>query len=264
MAVIDHRIPNTVGWVDLATLDAGAAAVFYRELLGWKIEHTVTPLGAYHVAWAGGAEVAGIMDQRPELRAAGVPPAWLTYVRVESMDASIDAVVDMGGKVELAPFEIPGNTRLAFVADPTGAAFGLFEGPADRGLHIRTDPGALCWAEVLTRDVSTTEEFYETVFGWAPSTAPMGDTTYTTFKLGTLHVAGMLPMPDAVPKEAPSHWLPYFDVRDAAAAAAHAVWLGGQVAMEPRTVGPGTFAGIEDVFGAPFAVFETKFEHAIG
>ncbi len=264
MADIDHRMPHTLGWVDLATRDAGAATAFYRELLGWKIEHTVTPLGAYHVAWAGGQETAGITHQSPETRAAGIPPAWLPYFRVASMDVTIDAIEDMGGKVDLPPFYVPGETRMAVVVDPAGAAFGLFEGPSDRGLHIRTDPGALCWAEVLTRDVSTTEEFYETVFGWEPSADQMGDTTYTTFKLGKLHVAGMMPMPETVPKEAPSHWLPYFDVADAAAAASDAAWLGGQVATEPMTVGPGTFAVLEDLHGAVFAVFETKFEHSTG
>lgn len=259
MADTEHRVAGTVGWVDLTTRDANAAAAFYRELLGWKVEHTVTPLGAYHIAWAGGAETAGIMDQRTELRAAGIPPAWTPYIRVGSIVATLDAIADMGGKVELAPFDVPGNTRMAIATDPTGAGLGLFEGPVDRGLHIRTDAGALCWAEVLTRDVSTTEEFYETIFGWQPSTALMGDTPYTTFKLGKLHVAGMLPMPEMVPKEVPSHWLPYFDVADAAAAARDAAPLGGRVAVPPMAVGPGTFAIVEDPHGATFAVFEAKF-----
>ncbi len=259
MADIDHRIPGTVGWIDLTTTDAEAAGAFYRELLGWKVEHTATPLGTYHVAWVSGAETAGIMEQRPELRAAGVPPAWTPYFRVEALEETIDAAVDMGGKLNMPPLAVPGQTRIAVAVDPAGAVFGLFEGPADRGLHIRTAHGALCWAEVLTRDVSTTEEFYETIFGWQPSTALMGDTPYTTFKLGKLHVAGMLPMPEMVPKEVPSHWLPYFDVADAAAAARDAAPLGGRVAVPPMAVGPGTFAIVEDPHGATFAVFEAKF-----
>lgn len=255
----DHRVPGSIGWMDLTTTDAEAAGSFYRELLGWKVEHTVTPLGTYHVGWVAGAETAGIREQTPELRAAGIPPAWTPYIRVTSLEATIEIVEDMGGKVNLPPFAVPGDTRIAIVADPTGAVFGLWEGSRDRGLHVRIDPGALCWAEVLTRDVSTTEEFYTTVFGWYPDTAPLGDVDYTTFKLGKLHVAGMLPMPDVVPREAPSHWLPYFDVESCQVAADDAAWLGAQVAVPPTKVGPGTFAVIEDLHGAVFAVFEAKF-----
>ncbi len=249
----DHRAPGTIGWVELTTVDADAAGAFYRELLGWKVEHTATPAGTYHVGWVGGAETAGIME------APDAPPAWTPYVRVARLETTIATIEQLGGKATAPPAAIPGDTRIAMATDPTGAAFGLFQGPPERGLHIRTDPGALCWVEVLTRDRPATEDFYASVFGWSPDTAPIGDTDYTTFKLGKLHVAGMLPMPSLVPKEAPSHWLPYFDVRSCEAAADDAAWLGARVAAPPTTVGPGTFAVVEDLHGAVFALFETRF-----
>ncbi len=255
----EHRIPGTIGWVDLTTTDPDGAATFYADLLGWHVEHTMTPLGGYAVGWADGAQTAGIMGLRPELAAAGVPPSWTPYIRVADLAVTLDVVEDAGGKLNMPPFDVPGDTRIAIIADPTGAVLGLMQGPPDRGLHIRTDPGALCWAEVLTRDVPATEEFYRTLFGWDPSIAAMGTGVYTTFKLGKLHVAGMLEMPDMVPVEAPSHWLAYFDVRDCDKAAEMVPELGGKVEVPPTTVGPGTFAVVDDPQGAMFAVFETKY-----
>lgn len=255
----DHRLPGTVGWVDLATTDPEGATTFYADLLGWHVERTMTPLGGYSIAWANGAETAGLMAMTPEMAATGVPPSWTPYIRTADIDATIEAIEEHGGKIGLPPFAVPGATRMAVVTDAAGAVFGLIESPAERGLHLRTDPGALCWAEMLTRDVPASEEFYARVFGWVPVIEKMGDSIYTTFKMGALHVAGLLAMPEMMPPEAPAHWLIYFDVRDADRIVGAAGPLGGRVAVPPTAVGPGRFAVIEDPQGAAFAVFEPKF-----
>ena len=46
---------------------------------------------------------------------------------VEDVDATAANVTKLGGKVHMPPFDIPEVGRSAVVADPQGAAFGLFK-----------------------------------------------------------------------------------------------------------------------------------------
>ena len=63
---------------------------------------------------------------------AGVPeeaPAfWLTYFAVEDADAAVAKVQELGGSVTMPPMDLAGVGRLAVVADPHGAQFGLIKG----------------------------------------------------------------------------------------------------------------------------------------
>jgi predicted enzyme related to lactoylglutathione lyase len=75
--------------------------------------------GTYHLFQSGGAEPrAGLMPTPPG--AAG-PPCWLPYIQVTDVDAIAARVPDLGGKVFVAPQDIPGVGRFSVAADPTGA-----------------------------------------------------------------------------------------------------------------------------------------------
>jgi uncharacterized protein len=64
------------------------------------------------------------------LPAEGVPPHWLVMFTVADADAAAALVSDRGGTVTVPPTGVP-TGRFAAMADPHGAAFGLFEGEND-------------------------------------------------------------------------------------------------------------------------------------
>ena len=55
------------------------------------------------------------------------PSAWLYYVSIGDLDASVKKVRQDGGKILVEPMEVPGGSRIAVGVDPQGAAFGLHE-----------------------------------------------------------------------------------------------------------------------------------------
>jgi hypothetical protein len=240
--------------VDLSTSDLEAALVFYPELLGWAIRREESPLGRYYVGMVGGEDVAGMMAFGPG-QPGSMPPAWTVYIRVEHLESTMALAYQAGGKAIAPAVEISGGGRRALMADPTGAAFGLLEHPAGRGVGMWGETGAVCWCEVMTRDPAADMLFYEDVFGWKGETETMGGTPYTTFKKDGLDIAGLLPMPKMVPYQAPSHWMVYFSVPDCEVAVRKGEGLGGKVLLAPTDVAVGTFSVLADPQGGVFSVF---------
>jgi uncharacterized protein len=55
----------------------------------------------------------------------GMPPAWGIYFTSEDVDAVADKVKAAGGQVYMGPEDMPEVGRMAVLADPQGAAFGV-------------------------------------------------------------------------------------------------------------------------------------------
>lgn len=245
-----YAAPN---WVDLSSTDVEVAVRFYSDLLGWTVERQDTPMGEYHIARIDGLEVGGMMHAGPEQE--GMPSVWTVFFNVADVDATAGVVAEAGGKVLEAPFDIP-DGRVAVVADPTGAMFGLITGPRPEGMWLSRTPGAVTWVELLTRDVTAAEAFYASVFGWKAETQDFGGTSYTTFSLDGEPVTGMMTMPDEVPAEAPAHWSVYFAVDDCRAAERRVADLDGMVLRPTMDMTEGSFAVLADPTGATFQVME--------
>jgi predicted enzyme related to lactoylglutathione lyase len=110
-------------WNELTTTDVAAAKAFYRQALGWEL-HDLNGNGMdYTIARKGEREVAGIMAVPKD--APGMPPAWGSYVTVDDVDARAARVEALGGKVLVAPRDIPTVGRFAVIADPQGATLAL-------------------------------------------------------------------------------------------------------------------------------------------
>ncbi len=248
-----HGAPN---WVDLATTDIESATGFYRDMFGWAIEKTTSPMGDYYIGHVGDLEVGGMMTI-PEHEA--MPPMWTMFIYTEDVDYTTDRVKDAGGSVLEAPFDLP-DGRVSVVADPTGGMFGTIEGPSPGELTwFSREPGCVCWVELLTRDVSSAETFYGQVFDWKAETQVYGLTSYTTFFLDGDPVAGMMMMSEELPGEVPAHWGIYFAVSNCTAAGERAAGLGGTLLRPAERIDRGHFAVVEDPQGAVFQLmdFET-------
>jgi predicted enzyme related to lactoylglutathione lyase len=118
---------GALGWADLTVADAAGIRDFYAAVVGW----TPTPLamGDYddYVMQAPGAPgpQAGICHARGAN--AGLPPAWLVYVTVADLAASVSACEARGGAVVAGPRGAGGGARFAVIRDPAGAVIALFQ-----------------------------------------------------------------------------------------------------------------------------------------
>jgi uncharacterized protein len=248
--------PGTPSWVELSSPDVNASVEFYDELMGWDTtEPGPAESGGYRMFQCHGKNVAGLMGKMQDDQ----PTAWATYVSVADADATAEKVRGAGGSVVVEPMDVMDLGRMAFFADPTGAAFGVWQSKEFGGADLVNEPGSLCWNEVMTRDAGTDKGFYPAVFGWdagRPSFEGAPD-SYTVWELDGHPVGGMMQMSDeSFPKEVPPHWGVCFAVEDCDATVARARELGATVTVEPMEMPIGRFAGLIDPQGASFTIMQ--------
>ncbi len=116
--------PGAAAWFELHTRDYDQSVAFYRDVFGWDT-HTMsdTPEFRYTTQGEGDNALAGIMDATGHLPE-GTPATWAVYFEVEDVDAALEQIVELGGKVEQAAEDTPYG-RLAAATDPTGTRFKL-------------------------------------------------------------------------------------------------------------------------------------------
>jgi predicted enzyme related to lactoylglutathione lyase len=241
-------------WTDLTTPDDEAAGTFYSQLLGWQLDRDESEMGIYLIGEVTGRDVAGMMAQSPG--EAGGPPMWTIYLASDRIEDTLARIEQHGGTVVQPPFEIP-DGRIAIAADPTGGVFAVAQWPGEGGFEVYGEPGAVCWAELLTRDVEAAVRFYTAVYGWDATTVPSETgPPYTTFSRNGEQMLGVMRMPEMVPAEAPAFWQVYFLVEDIDAAVAAATGGGASVLVPKTQISERAwFATLADPQGAGFNLF---------
>ena len=164
--------PGMPYWIDLTSSDVRKSSHFYSQVLGWEIEEVSE---GYRMARLQGLPVAGLV-QRPE--AENQPDTWVTYFQSDNIDHDCERVVELGGRVLVAPVEVRLG-QLAVLVDTAGSVFGLIQPAGEDSFIAAGEPGTPVWHE-LTATVSYGEavEFYEQLFGWvtARTTPPRWST----------------------------------------------------------------------------------------
>lgn len=243
--------PGTPNWIDLGVPDPARAATFYGGLFGWTAEEGPPEAGGYRMCLLRGEPVAGL---GPQMNPDG-PPYWTTYISVTDVAASTARAVELGGAVYVEPMEVMTAGVMSVCADPSGAAFSLWEPRDHQGAALVNEPGTFAWNELLTDDVDGSIAFYTALLGWTAQ-ASAGEMAYTEFQLAGRSIAGLMAKPPDMPPEAPSMWTVYFAVDDADAAVARIAELGGALLMGPMEIEPGRFATVADPDGAVFNVMK--------
>ena len=117
--------PGTFGWNELVTADTEACETFFTELMGWTTDTQETAeAGTYTFFKQGGRPVGGMMSMR-SLGLEDVPSHWMAYLTVEDVDATCARCTELGGKILMAPVDVPDIGRFAIIVDPSDAAVGL-------------------------------------------------------------------------------------------------------------------------------------------
>jgi hypothetical protein len=260
MPGIERHPAGAFCWVELGTTDATAAKAFYGGLFGWTPEDMPMASGEYTMLKLAGLELGAMYTLTEEMRRQGVPPNWMLYVNVGSVDDTVAKVAAAGGQVVTGPFDVADAGRMAVLRDPQGALVSIWQPKNHIGIRIAGVVGTLCWSELATTDRVMAREFYATVFGWGARISHMAPVEYTQWMAGEMPAGGMLEMTEEW-HGAPPHWMPYFLVADCDASAEKAAELGGQVVVPPMDVPKvGRFAVLCDPQGACFSVIHPTTE----
>jgi uncharacterized protein len=258
MTNIDHHVPGSFCWIELATTDQNAAKNFYSSLFGWVSQDS--PMGPddfYSMFKLEDRDAAAGYTLRPEQRAQGVPPNWGIYIAVESADQAAAKAAELGGMIALPAFDVFDIGRMAVIQDPTGAFFSVWQAKKHSGIGIAHVHGTFCWADLNTPDPKRAADFYSGLLGWQFMRDEKDPSGYLHIKNGEHFIGGV---PPAAQRQArtPPHWLAYFQVDDVDATADKAKKLRAKLYLPPMTMeGVGRMSVIADPQGAVFAIFKS-------
>jgi predicted enzyme related to lactoylglutathione lyase len=242
-------VASTVGkfvWHEQVSSEPGQAQDFYTQLFGWDTEVYKPGEVDYAMISAGGASHGGFgkaMEGAP-------PPHWLSHVRVENLDETIEKAKVAGGELAAGPFEMGEIGRMAIIADPQKAYISAYqpqqEGPPSEGVFV--------WDELATTDSDDAQRFYGEVFGWTATDMGPEYGGYRIFNRGETGVAGVMTLPDASMQP---RWQPYVAVADPDATTAKAKELGATALVEPMDVPKvGRIGVLRDPQGATFGIIK--------
>jgi predicted enzyme related to lactoylglutathione lyase len=211
----------------------------------------------YTVLSAADGGIGGLMQIADGQCDEGMRPHWAGYVGVADTDSAAARIAEGGGRVMMAPQDIPGVGRFALAADPGGAMFYLMTPlPRDDAPHEapRMTPGHVGWHELYAADGEAALAFYSAQFGWSEASrfdmGPMG--VYHLFATGGEAVGGMMTRPEQMPAPA---WLYYFVVEGIDSAADRIRENGGTIVNGPMEVPDGSWiVQAVDPQGAMFAL----------
>jgi predicted enzyme related to lactoylglutathione lyase len=120
----DEVSPGEWIWSSLMTRDADTDAAFYQSIFGYEV-FELTSDGDHLVLSSDNfarASVNTLSGNNPNRH-----PHWLNFVRVANVDAASAKVTELGGRVLVEPHVDRHGGRVAVVADPAGAPFGIME-----------------------------------------------------------------------------------------------------------------------------------------
>lgn len=246
--------PGAFSWVDLATTDAAGAKSFYTGLFGWETEDNDAGAGAvYTMCRLGDDAVCGLFEMSEEMRAAGIPPNWTSYVTVDDADAAAARATELGGGTVRSAFDVMDAGRMAVLKDPQGAVFSVWQPRGRIGAERVNDVGCLCMNELAATDLEAACSFYASLFGWTTQnidTSP-DDPPMVLARNGEAVNASVSPAQAGEP----AHWCPYFTVEAIEAALGRVRELGGKELLAATEIFDGTIAMALDPQGALFALF---------
>ncbi|MGK5632044.1 VOC family protein [Streptomyces sp. URMC 123] len=113
--------PGTPVWNELLTQDTSHVTKFYQAVFGYEPETLASADEDHvtlHLADRPVASIHGVGNALPRDRG----PHWMTYFEIEDVDAAVDRVAGLGGRVLKGPWD-GAHGRMATVCDREGAAF---------------------------------------------------------------------------------------------------------------------------------------------
>ena len=250
MPTRDHALFGAPCWIDLLTSDTEKARSFYPAVFGWTAEEPDPNFGGYFMFTLNGQPIGGGMGQMPDSQ---TPDGWTIYLSTDDTRKRVADATAAGAQTYVEPMDVATLGVMAVIADPAGAAIGLWQPIDFSGFGVIAESSAPSWFELNSRDYDTSVAFYRDVLGW--DTHVMSDTPefrYTTLGEGEQQSAGIMDAAAFLPEGVPSHWSVYFGTDDTDATLKKISELGGQVVRPAEDTPYGRLATAADPTGALF------------
>lgn len=250
--------PGTFSWAELATTDIEGSKSFHALLFGWRYYDQVGEGLTYSLAQLGSDRVAAIVDMSARAAEQGVPPHWNSYVTVDSADAYAERAQSLGGQIAVAPHDVLDVGRRSTIVDPRGATLILWEPRTTIGATVVSEPGTLCWNELVTQGFDAALAFYGELFAWD---FEPGETENGT-RFAVVRPADGPGIPHGGIRELggdenlPESWIPYFAAQDVYRAVKAAKAAGAEPLIGPAGLPAGRAAVVRDPAGAVFGFLE--------
>ena len=129
--------PGGFIWSSLLVADPSRELAFYKTLFGYQVFDLaadtdggagVTPGAGKHYVLASDDYARAGLNALPE-DSKHRRPHWLDFVRVDDAAAAASKAATLGGRILVEPRPDRHGGKLAVLADPTGAVFGVMEWP---------------------------------------------------------------------------------------------------------------------------------------
>jgi len=120
-------------WAQFLSREGEKAATFYASIGGSRVLEAPKPDGAKRWLLVSQGYARASIVEIPQSRA-DARPGWLGYIRVADVAATVALAQQLDGRVIVAPRADLFNGKVALIADPNGALFGVLQwNPADAG-----------------------------------------------------------------------------------------------------------------------------------
>ncbi len=116
-----HSGPGRLVWAEVNARDSAPAVAFDNQLLNATSQQL--PGADYHQLMHGETGFAGVSGHAENWDAVNAG-GWMVYFYAESVDTAAQAAEQHGGKILVAPFDMPFG-RMAVLTDPAGAVFSV-------------------------------------------------------------------------------------------------------------------------------------------
>lgn len=114
---------------EIHAVDPEAAVKFYSTVFGWKITKWDGPFDYWLIATGDGPGIDGGIVRRD----GGAPisgaalNAYVCTISMPSLDRTTAAILENGGTIAVAKYEIPNVGLIAYFEDPQGNRFGVLQ-----------------------------------------------------------------------------------------------------------------------------------------
>jgi uncharacterized protein len=244
--------PGRFVWHELFSNNIERTKSFYSSIFGWTFD--AIPMGpiTYHMAKKDSQPVGGLMPLE-SLGRAGLPPFWLGYVSVPSVDEAAKAAAANGGLVAMPPNDVPNIGRFSILGDPGhgySAAWRSFTG--DPTPPERPVLGTFCWDQINAPDPEQIATYYQKVYGWAREPFP-GSNEMWVYTANGQQVASLMKSPQPM-----ATWMTYLLVETLESARKQVVDGGGKILLEKQSIpNIGSISVVMDNVGAVIGLFQS-------
>lgn len=131
---------NRVVHFEIHAADPDKLQAFYEGLFGWKFQKMGSEFANYRIIITGENKLGelmtpemmgingGMTDRRGAPAESGAPVnAFVNVIGVEDVDATFAKGLSLGGSEAIAPMDMPGVGRLAYLKDPENSIFGIIK-----------------------------------------------------------------------------------------------------------------------------------------